>query len=438
MATQYLRIANKGETQVEAFTVLGASSARGDSDKIGQFGSGAKHGILCLLRAGLQLIIMCGKEKIVPQCQPQTIHGKVQERVCFRIGNRLETSSMVLDFGAIDWKEPVAMALREFVSNALDSVNGIWNDVVIEYVDKPRAKAGWTSVFIEVNYEVREYVSNLHHKFLHIRNEQDKTLLAQNPGPCKFYRKGVFVHEVELANSLYSYNCGDDLPIDESRNLDSSRVRKFAAELLSKDYAATKHVLKLCCEGTNGFYEREFSNWYIEYEHLQPAMVELYGEDVCVTENAVTFSRAQGKGLNVQLMKGCSGWFSAVTSAGVPDAISKLCKADADGLAVFQASDTLRSNVELVWSKLVECNLTGSLPKPPCFEFEKPMSHGTQLDGYYDRAERAIYIRRDCVTHISTIIEELSHYITSAADETRDLQDFAFRFAGLLLLQGKG
>ena len=63
----YLIIANPGETQVEAFTVLGASAARGNVEKIGQFGSGAKHAVLCALRSGIPIQIYCGKTKVVPQ-----------------------------------------------------------------------------------------------------------------------------------------------------------------------------------------------------------------------------------------------------------------------------------------------------------------------------------------------------------------------------------
>ena len=41
----FLMIANNGVAPVQSFTVLGVSTARGNSDKIGQFGSGAKHGL---------------------------------------------------------------------------------------------------------------------------------------------------------------------------------------------------------------------------------------------------------------------------------------------------------------------------------------------------------------------------------------------------------
>lgn len=46
----YLKISNKGLLDVEALTLLGASSKRGDNTKIGMFGSGNKFSLAYLLR----------------------------------------------------------------------------------------------------------------------------------------------------------------------------------------------------------------------------------------------------------------------------------------------------------------------------------------------------------------------------------------------------
>lgn len=46
----YLKIENEGTVPVEAFTLIGASSKRDDSSKIGMFGSGNKYALAYLLR----------------------------------------------------------------------------------------------------------------------------------------------------------------------------------------------------------------------------------------------------------------------------------------------------------------------------------------------------------------------------------------------------
>ena len=47
---KYLKIVNKGEIYEKAFTLIGASTKRGDDSKIGFFGSGLKYAMAVLLR----------------------------------------------------------------------------------------------------------------------------------------------------------------------------------------------------------------------------------------------------------------------------------------------------------------------------------------------------------------------------------------------------
>mgnify|MGYP000651360957 CR=1 FL=1 len=61
---KYLRISNKGIINVEALTLLGASTKRGLNGKIGMFGSGNKYALAFLLRNGFEVSIYAGNEKI--------------------------------------------------------------------------------------------------------------------------------------------------------------------------------------------------------------------------------------------------------------------------------------------------------------------------------------------------------------------------------------
>jgi len=136
--------------------------------------------------------------------------------------------------------------------------------------------------------------------------------------------------------------------------------------------------------------------------------------------------------LNVKLIRQASGWLTALLDH-LPDAASLLSKADAQGLTVFEPSEQLLRNVRFVWSHFVACDLAGSMQCPPCFEFEKPLNSGVMTNGFYDSHARSIYIHRNSVDNFAVIIEELAHHVTGANDETRDFQDFAFRFCGLLM-----
>ncbi len=124
----FLCIQNPGVAPVEGFTLLGVSTTRdcGVEGAIGQFGSGNKHAINVLLRAGLKVFVYCGKTRLDFQTRDDEIDDglirKPVKRVVCKLGGtstRTIDLGWVLDFGAIDWTD-LGMALREFVSNAID------------------------------------------------------------------------------------------------------------------------------------------------------------------------------------------------------------------------------------------------------------------------------------------------------------------------------
>ena len=62
---KYLKITNKNEVQIEAFTLVGASTKREDSSKIGMFGSGNKYALSYLVRNNYDLKIFSGRREFV-------------------------------------------------------------------------------------------------------------------------------------------------------------------------------------------------------------------------------------------------------------------------------------------------------------------------------------------------------------------------------------
>lgn len=133
----YLLIQNAGNAPVEGYTLLGMSTTRGCGMEgaIGQFGSGAKHAINVLLRAKLKFWIYCGKTRLDFYTKEETIDDgltqKTVEKVMCRLGgtsSRTIDCGWVLDFGAIDWNE-TAMAIREFVSNAIPGRRALLGDL---------------------------------------------------------------------------------------------------------------------------------------------------------------------------------------------------------------------------------------------------------------------------------------------------------------------
>jgi len=60
----YLLIQNEGEAPITSYTLLGDSGSRGRQGTIGQFGSGNKHAINLLLRAGIEFYIYSGPNRL--------------------------------------------------------------------------------------------------------------------------------------------------------------------------------------------------------------------------------------------------------------------------------------------------------------------------------------------------------------------------------------
>ena len=166
-----------------------------------------------------------------------------------------EDLGFVLDYGKQDWQE-VALALREFVSNAIDRSireKGDWSGVKIEIVDESqvRAKRDITRVFVPMNAEVLEFYNNLGKWFLHFSEPESlsKAILPKknrNLGDRKaavIYRRGVRVREFESSDteSLFDYNL-NDLTIDESRKASDWDVKHHCGKALAN---ADKEILAM-------------------------------------------------------------------------------------------------------------------------------------------------------------------------------------------------
>jgi len=258
----YLKIENIGVCPPEGFTVLGVSLADTSNNEgvIGQFGSGNKHGVAVCLRAGLAPVVFAGSLKMEFSTKPQTVTDGLASkdfgRVVVKYGgsdpitgadrSSTEDLGFVLDYGRQDWQE-VALALREFVSNAIDRSireKGDWSGVKIEIVDESqvRAKRDYTRVLVPMNAELLEFFNNLGKWFLHFSEPEslNKAILPKrnrNLSERKaavIYRRGVRVREFESSDteSLFDYNL-DDLTIDEARKASDWDVKHHCGKALA-------------------------------------------------------------------------------------------------------------------------------------------------------------------------------------------------------------
>lgn len=471
----FLKIENVGVCPPEGFTVLGVSLADTSTNEgvIGTFGSGCKHGVGVCLRNELAPIVFAGTLKMEFSTRPQTVSdnqaSKEFGRVVVKYGgtdqltgasrSSTEDLGFVLDYGKQDWSE-VALALREFVSNAIDCSireKGDWSGVKIEIVEESqvRAKKDFTRVFLPLNSEVLEFYQNLGKWFLHFSEPEalSKAILPKknrNLGERKaavIYRRGVRVREFESSDqeSLFDYNL-NDLTIDESRKASDWDVKHHCGKALAN---ADKGILAMLFDrllnSDEGCWEFGFDTYSLqpsyrdstEDEHRkrqnwQEAFSQVAGEDSVLTGEG-TADQLERKGYKP--IKAPESLIRAAEQYGVQTPAKVLSADELSGRSVTDATPDAQAAVDLVWGWLEKVGLTQDKEKPPAKCFTSILDGGVMLNGFY--RDGMVFINRDlcgagesgheALSHrlVHVALEETAHYVTNGAtDNSRDFQNF--------------
>lgn len=405
----FILIENAGEAFIESFTTLGVSTARGDDSKIGQFGSGAKMAVLQLLRNGTAPIIYSGTTKLEFMTEPAKMGNKLYNKTLAVIGGKERELGFALEYGEMDWTTPW-MALREFLSNAIDASS--FDDVRLSLEEKVRAKSGYTRVYVPCNPSTMEAFNQLSDRFLHFTYQDKNSIIEKEVvGPCKVYRRGVFIRELRQA-SLFDYNL--DIPVDECRNCEEWTCEYYIKANLSRlskeqwvKVLGSTDSLEVKCDART-------------YPNLVEAYLEKFGDRPCTT--SLTYTLVQHKDTFVVLP---DNLVSALEFNGIRTATSFLNKLEREGNLIVEATPKMHETLHKV---SVFLNMMGyNFEKPTIKGFRCTQNNGVLTMGYVEND--TIYINVDCEGSESTMLEELAHYLTGASDGTRDFQTFAFDIA---------
>lgn len=454
----YLMIRNLGVADYRGFTLLGVSTTRnaGHDGTIGQFGSGSKHAIALLLRNGIEPLIVCGNLKMTFFVKEHTIKQQQFQQVCVRYSgkdtdgktiNRTEDLGFTLSWGESDWTKHT-MAFREFVSNAIDGAivaGGNYTNVEFEVVSEPRAKAGFTSVFLPYTDEIKKCHENISMMFLHYKNplllfckvlpKQDET-----SSTTLVYKNGVLVCYMK-EKSVCDYNLGSELTLDESRNASEWDVRYAIAQSLrneSENNLTT--VLKGVLESPDSL-EGKLDGVYLKNNQyntpeeqdkrkkvFRNAWNRAAGEKaVAVSGNVGVSSFVEAKGFTPRVLP--AGWVSALESHDCPTESSVLSRNELEGKEVFDPTPVMLDCVAKVWLLFEKYKLTNSKPAPAVKGFASILNGGSQTLGYYIPGETCIYLLATLGAGkmlFKVALEEIVHYTTGSDDNSRDIQDFLF------------
>lgn len=252
--SDYIVIRNRGEIEVEALKLLGASTKRDDKDKIGTFGSGLKYALAYLLRNESQFHLFSGRDEVNFSKQEVTLRDKRFQRV--KING--EDTSITTSWGE-NWQQ--WQIFREIVSNALDEPGF---NISLAKSFKPRR--GFTQFVL--NYEeFKEVYDNLDTFFnFDLINQTEPSILKKDHYRLSVYKRGVQVIQEKLT-SLFNYHL-PDISLNEERIADSYTVSRAICKLLAttEDKNVIRKLYDSIVEGEDNYETREFlsRSWWSE------------------------------------------------------------------------------------------------------------------------------------------------------------------------------
>jgi hypothetical protein len=210
---KFIKITSKGEIDIRAFSLVGATSKRNDNSKIGMFGSGLKYTLSYLLNNNIDFRVFSGYKEVVFTTQEEDFRGLGIKRI-FING---ESTSLTTDMG-MDWQR--WFVLREIYCNALDE-----GDATIEIVKADINELvpveDCTTFYLKVDDEFQEILDNWDMYFSENRkdliyHDTDFNQIYVGGDTMLVYRKGIRCGFSNGIKTLFHYDLSW-IKINESR-----------------------------------------------------------------------------------------------------------------------------------------------------------------------------------------------------------------------------
>lgn len=412
---KYLKFKNNGEIQLEAITLLGASTKRTDGNKIGFFGSGNKFAIAYLLRNGYDICLFAGNNELKVTTQPQRLGEEIFDVIHI---NNIPTS-ITTEFGA-KWK--LWQALRELYSNAIDE-----GGESIEVVDKIIPIEGETHYYILMRPELLDWFSNFNDYFSENKEVLFESkygkILKKHNNLAHLYRKGIKVYESK-DNSLYDYDF-NDISITEDRIISYSW--EISEKIWRIIYSCTnKDIIRNIFHNINqnNLIETNISGVSdIPTSGISDEVKEVLKEMKICNSNMGGYLSPEESLVFKQIP---SKIFNSLSHLLTDDNLGNAFKVGLDGMMYRECEFTLlqEKTINKLRDFLKECNALYILED---YEIICGIFDNKTILGYADRKNNRIVISNTNLDEgvneiLNTIIEEYIHLKYNVKDCTREFQ----------------
>lgn len=252
----YLLIENRGEIDINSLILMGGSTKRDDKKAIGFFGSGNKYAVALLMRNNIDFKIFSGETEMVFTTKSIALKDKQFDQIVI---NDKETS-LTTDMGP---KWTTWMAIREFVSNAIDE--GGYN--VVNSTTNLAPHKGYTRIYIEHALEVEDVIQNWDKYFAFERTdavlETNGNIIYPQTNRDQstiLYRRGIRCH-YSVTKSLFHYDL-NDFEINESRIIESTHSAGVNVLKFLVDHASEQVAYTILSESHKSEYWEHMFSWW--------------------------------------------------------------------------------------------------------------------------------------------------------------------------------
>lgn len=414
---KYIKIESQGIIDSRAFTLIGASTKRGDSSKIGFFGSGLKYSLAFLLRNDIDFKVFADYQEIIFSKTKQSFRDKFFDV----INVNGKPSDLTTEMG-MDWKH--WFIVREIYCNAIDegqsNISVVNEKEVVPVEDK-------TVFYICIDEGFAEILQNWDSYF----NENRKDLLFVDKDGSKIYnggshfityRKGIRILDYTETLCLFNYDL-PDLQINESRMVMSEFDMKWNIKCVlqkTTDKTVISHVLNM----VNECYEKQFS-WDTTTIFYSKEWIDCVAGRTLVPFESSGFWHdiIKERPLNYLILP-------STLVIGLKSQFNEDIKVigDFDGVnsnGLFKVVETLNKRQQFLldssFAFLSKCNIECNYPVK-IVDFFTKRTLGQAKDGTVLLSIKLFDLGKKEI--VSCILEEIAHLDTGLTDETREFQNY--------------